>query len=223
MVEKIIIVGCQTLQNELERAMEITGCNYEVRWVESGLHNYPQKLNHVLQEILNDCNDASVVLMAMGYCGNSVAGLTSGDFTLILPRVDDCITLLLGSQHNRITASGGMDTYFLTDGWLKGERNILREYEYAIEKYGEKRGNRIFRAMIGHYKTLALLDTGCFSMDHAGRESKKIAHTLNLQYKEIPGTLELLKQLLRQEWDEERFLIIPPHGVIQREELLRFC
>ena len=99
-----VIVGCKTLENELLRAVEETGCSYEILWIESGLHNYPKKLNQVLQETLDGCG-ARQVLAAMGFCGNSIENISTGDYTLIFPRVDDCISLLLGSCKRRMEIS----------------------------------------------------------------------------------------------------------------------
>ena len=158
---KTVIVSCKTLENELTEAVKECGCDYEIHWIESGLHNYPAKLNQVLQETFDSIEGAERILLAMGYCGNSIENVRTGDFTLIIPRVDDCISFLLGSCKNRIEISRAYGTYFLTEGWLKGERNIWKEYEYSIQKYGEKTGNEIFKMVLGNYRARAGLDTGC--------------------------------------------------------------
>lgn len=214
-----IIVGCKTLENELLQAVKETGCTYEIRWIESGLHNYPKKLNQVLQETLNGCG-AGRVLAAMGFCGNSIENISTEDYTLIFPRVDDCISLLLGSCRRRMEISREHGTYFLTEGWLKGERNIWKEYEYTMEKYGEETGKEIFQIMLGNYRSLALLDTGCYSMEKAGAEAKNIAGTLELEYKILPATLDYMKKLLTGPWTEEEFLIVPPHSMVQGSDLV---
>lgn len=214
-----IIIGCKTLENELLQAVTDCSCNYEIRWIESGLHNFPRKLNTVLQELLDDCQGFSRILLAMGYCGNSIAGLRTRDFTLIIPRVDDCISLLLGSFQNRAALTKGEGTYFLTDGWLKGERNLWWEYKYTLDKYGEEVGKEIFQTMLRSYKSLALLDTGCYPLEPAEEISRKIADTLGLRYKLLPATLEYLKQLLDGPWPENSFLTIPPFHTIDSNEL----
>ncbi len=214
-----VIVGCKTLENELLRAVEETGCSYEILWIESGLHNYPKKLNQVLQETLDGCG-ARQVLAAMGFCGNSIENISTGDYTLIFPRVDDCISLLLGSCKRRMEISREHGTYFLTEGWLKGERNIWKEYEYTMDKYGEETGKEIFSMMLGNYRSLALLDTGCYSMEKAGAEAENIAKTLELEYKVLSATLDYMKKLLAGPWTEEEFLVIPPHSMVQGRDLV---
>jgi len=207
-----IIIACKTIENELAAAMSTCDCSFEIRWLESGLHNVPKKLHDFLQDILDGCTGCDTVLLAMGFCGNSVAGIQTHEFTLVMPRVDDCISLFLGSFSQRKQHSASGSTYFMTEGWLEGERNIWKEYEYTFNKYGPELGQEIFNTMFQNYKNLALIDTGCFDMTKAIADTKKIARKLNLSYIQLPGTIDYLIELLSFKWDPERFLMIPPHS-----------
>ncbi len=208
------LIACQTLKNELNAALKRCQVSHEIIWIPSGLHNFPKKLNKALKEALNQCFDCSRVLMAMGFCGNSLTGLETGDYSLIIPRVDDCISLLLGSLVNKKKLPDNLNTYFMTEGWIKGERNIWVEYEHSLEKYGEETGKEIFDMMFSHYKYIALLDTGCFPLQENQKESQRIAAALNLQHKVVPAQTTYLEELLKGPWNPERFLIIPPHSTI---------
>lgn len=208
------IIGCKTLERELLRSMELAGCDAPVLWVDSGLHNWPDKLRGRIQELLDSCNGCNTVLLAMSLCGNAVAGLKTGDFRLVVPRCDDCIDLLLGSPERRKALPG---TYFLTQGWLDGELNLWAEYQMALNKYGEKRGKRIFSAMLAHYRQLALLDTGCFSVEALEPEVRRMAGELGLEPVRLEGTLAYLTALLTPPWDPRQFLIVPPHTKITPE------
>jgi len=211
-----IIISCQTIEDELRAAMKQSGKDYEIRWIESGLHNVPQRLHGALQQMIDSCLGCKRILLAMGFCGNSVLGLHAGPAEMVLPRVDDCVTLLCGSPQKRAETPYA---YFLTDGWLRGERNIWREYQYTIEKYGEKRGSRIFHILFQNYRSVMMLDTGCFDAEKAGREIRKIAETLGLEYGSEKGTISYLTALLEENWDPAKFLVVPPHAVITPEML----
>lgn len=50
--------------------------------------------------------------------------------------------------------------YFMSKGWLQGERNIWVEYLRAREKYGEDTAREIMAMMFGSYQKLGILDTG---------------------------------------------------------------
>ena len=213
-----IIVACKTLQNELAAAMSACGYSCEIRWIESGLHNFPKKLHNTLQDLLDQCTDCDTVLLAMGFCGNSVAGIQTHDFQLVMPRIDDCISLLLGSVSRRKEQSATGSTYFMTEGWLEGERNIWKEYEYTIHKYGPELGQEIFDTTFQNYRNLALIDTGCFDMKKAIAETQEIARKLDLSYIQLPGTIDYLKELLSGQWDSERFIILPPHSRLEQSQ-----
>lgn len=206
-----IIIACKTIEQELLASMKEIGCEYPILWLESGLHNWPDKLRNRIQELLDGCEEFDTVLLAMSFCGNSVVGLKTQDFQLIIPRSDDCITLLLGSVQRRKEAKA---TYFLTEGWLKGELNLWKEYQNCLAKYGEKRGKRIFSALLAHYRNLALVDTGCFHRETLEKQVRQIASVLGLEYLCLEGTLGHLQQLLTGPWEEDRFVLIPPHSTV---------
>lgn len=213
-----IIIGCRTLEDELNEACQQVGTDYPVVWVESGLHNVPSRLTKRLQEILDDVR-ADRVLLAMGFCGNSLIGLKTGDYETIVPRVDDCISLLLGGVKPRMELSKEMSAYFFTEGWLRGERNIWVEYQYSVKKYGKETADTIMKMMYGHYSTLALLDSGIYPIEKLKDETEMIAKTLNLQQKCVPATLDYLKTLLTGPWSKNRFLTLSPNTTIHGSDL----
>jgi len=201
------IIACRTLEQELLAAMSNTGCTYPVRWLTAGAHNIPQKRRAEIQQALDECSGFDTVLLAMSLCGSSVTGLRTHDFQLLVPRCDDCISVLLGSQLRRREYPA---TYFLTGGWLKGQENIWNEYRRTVDKYGTDRAKRIFSSMLSHYEYLAFVDTGC---GDASEQIQEIARELGLKYLRIPGTLSCLEDLLRGIGDS-RFVTVPPHTTV---------
>lgn len=211
---KTVIVACKTIENELLAAMERSRCSCEIRWLESGMHNQPQKMREKLQTILDSCSEFHTVLLGMSLCGNAVAGLKTRDFRLVVPRCDDCISLMLGSSERRKALPA---TYFFTEGWLKSDQSLWAEYENCLTKYGQKRTDRIFSHMLANYRHLALLDTGCFDSAAAERQIRKIAETFSLEYTRIDGTLDHIQRLLAGDWDCDDFLIVPPDTTLTLE------
>ena len=213
MLENIQIIACETVKNELEFAMKEAGVNYPVTWIDSGLHSSPLCLHRKLQDAI-DCCTASVALLGLGFCGNSVAGLKTGDFRLIIPRRDDCISLLLDPSEIR-----GGGTYFMTEGWLRDESHLYHEYKYTIEKYGEEEGREIFDIMLHNYNSIALLDTGCYPIGPVEEETRRFADILGLKFKLVRGNTDWLRRLLTGPWDDERFIVVPPRSAVPADEL----
>jgi hypothetical protein len=207
---KSIVIACHTISDEIDKTIAETGTQHPVIWIESGLHNYPKILHDKLQEVISNISNVDNIIMAFGYCGNALLGIHADNARMIIPRVDDCISLLMGSYQKRAELSAEMATYFLTKGWIENENNIIREYERCIERYGEKRADRIMHLMLAHYRRLVLIDTGAYSMDDSCLEkSYAFAGKLGLKHQIVTGSLVFLKKLLTGPWDDD-FIILQP-------------
>jgi hypothetical protein len=214
-----VILACNTIRDELEKAAREAGCPHSFVWVESGLHLVTDSLRRRLQEELDRISGAQRVLLAFGFCGNAVAGLKSGDYQLVIPRVDDCITLLMGSKENRERCSQHGGVYFLTKGWLEGEINIWKEYQAVLERFGPERTERIYQRMLAHYKFLGLIDTGAYDLPTLLTDVREMSATLKLELLILEGTDRYLKNFLSGPWDDEHFVVIPPLTTIELTHL----
>ncbi|MEY7999105.1 DUF1638 domain-containing protein [Clostridium sp. Mt-5] len=214
-----LIVACRTIEDELKKIVNEIKCNYPVLWIESGLHLQPDSLKECLQHELNHISNVDQVILAFGYCGNSIIGLKPPTYRMVFPRVDDCITLLLGSCKRRNELAGGSGTYFLTKGWLESERNIWVEYQDAVKRYGKKKAEKIYSIIFKHYKRLGVIETGAYDLESYLEKTKKIAEELKLQYEVLPGTLEYIKKLLTGPWNDKEFIIINPGETVTMERI----
>ncbi len=211
---KTVIMACNTIRDELEKAAHETNCKYPFIWIESGLHLNPDSLRRRIQDELNAIEQADRVLLGFGFCGNSLIGLQSRNFHIIFPKVDDCITMLLGSREarDRLAQNGGI--YFLTKGWLEGEANIWREYEAVLKRFGPERTERIYKRMLAHYRYLGLIDTGAYNMQEFLPVAKNIAATLHLEPCVLKGSDEYLKRFLTGPWISPNFIVIEPFATV---------
>jgi hypothetical protein len=212
---KTVIVACHTLRDEFEKAAESSGCEHPFVWIESGLHLVPNSLRGRIQEELDRLEDVGRVLLGFGFCGHAVAELESRAYELILPRVDDCITLLLGSRENRDRCARDGGVYFLTRGWLTGEFNVWKEYQAVLARYGQERTDRIYERMLAHYRFLGLIDTGAYDLPALLPEVREIASALKLETRVFPGSDEYLKTFFTGPWDQDAFVTIPPNTRIE--------
>jgi hypothetical protein len=159
------------------------------------------------------------VVLAFGFCGNAVAGLKSGNHQLIIPRVDDCITLLLGSKDDRESCNRKGGTYFLTKGWLEGEANIWKQYQSTLTRFGLERTTRIYQKMLAHYKFLGLIDTGAYDPADVIPLAHEISETLKLELLILKGTDRYLRHILLGPYSHDNFVIIPPFTSIELTHL----
>lgn len=188
-------------------------------FLESGLHIVPDKIRVRLQAEIDEAHpDVTHILLGFGFCGNAVVGLRSADRTIVIPKVEDCITLLLGSTARRaeINREGA---YFLTRGWVDNHITIWDEYQLCLQQYGEKKTRIIMRSMLGYYRRLVLLNTGLPDGGDWRETADRAASAFSLEKVEVAGTHALLEKLIGRAWDED-FVVVPPGVEIELAMLL---
>ncbi len=216
---KTIIIACRTLEDEIELAKKNTGKKYPVLYIESGLHERPKKLAEALREVFAQVDPKTKrVLMALGQCGNSLTGIAAGNFELILPKVDDCLSLLIGSNKKKSEINLRDKAFFLTLGWLRGESTIMSQYQQSVEKYGEDVALSIMEMMYEHYETMGLIDTGAAPIDKLWDAAEEITTLLGLKRKVYKGSVSYIEELLTGPWPEDRFIIKKPGEAIAEQD-----
>ena len=130
----LVVLACRVLQTLIEpylreRPMPAT-------FLEYGFHRTPPLMTPALQAELDRLPEPSTVILGYGLCGNGLAGLKAGRHTLIVPRTDDCIAMLLGSyQRYQDEFSAEPGTIYLSKGWLESGSHPLKEHQELLEKY----------------------------------------------------------------------------------------
>lgn len=213
------IIACESILNEVEQVKEEVNCKAPVLWLPMGLHNIPEKLNSCIKEKIKEARDCRRILFAMGFCGYAMEGICSEMAEMVIPRVDDCISLLLGSTEKKKQLNSQMGTYFLTDGWMQGEKNLWKEYEHLLKRYGEERGKSVMNTMLAHYERIGVLDTGAYNLEDILPQSLEMAREWNLVHEVFPTQQELLRKLLLGRWNEKDFLIVKPGHVLEKREM----
>ena len=206
------VIACEAVAEELRSLLP---AQVDCQVFDFGLRVNPNGLTHALQEAIDDI-PASIKAVSLGYglCSQAVAGLRSNQATLIVPRVDDCIGIFLGSHEAyRRQAATSPGTYYLTKGWIEAANGLFAEYDQLVARYGEDRAAWLMDKMLAGYTRLALINTGQYNLDRYRSYARKTAERFNLCYEEIMGSTALLRKLVRGPWDED-FVVVPPGRAI---------
>lgn len=186
---------------------------YEV--LDLGMHVQPERLKGILQEAINkSALKVDYIILGYGLCSQAVVGLKAEGCTLIVPRLDDCIAIFLGSQaayRGQLSQIPG--TYYLTKGWIEAGDTPIDEYNALVKKYGEKRAAKIVNKMLQNYTRLALINSGQYELERYRSIARRMAEQLNLQYEEIQGSNIFIKKMLYGPWDDD-FVIAKPGDTI---------
>ena len=220
-----VFICCKMIEKEFKKAYADIGSKNTVYWLDAGLHSNPVHLHTSLQNTLDSLpEDVDRVIMAYGLCGKAAIGLKTRNFDMIMPKTDDCIALLLGSNDEK---KNNKSTIFVTDTWISGERSMLNEYNYLLNRYGQQKGDRIFKRQFMHYTTLGVLDTGCYNIDDVIAETKEFSDMLSLSTKVIPTTYNYLESLINfkyepDDFDDSKYLYVEKNSEVSEGDFFNF-
>jgi hypothetical protein len=209
---RIKVIACATVIEEMLLHLP-PGMDYQV--LDFGLHVNPEALRRALQEAIDaSTTSADTILLGYGLCSQAVVGLRANDCTLVVPKVDDCIAIFLGSGEVYKTQSRAEPgTYYLTKGWIEAGDSPFHEYNSLVEQYGEPKARWLMSRVLKNYTRLALINTGQYELEHYRDYSQRTAERFGLRYEEIPGSSALIKKLLHGPWDDE-FVVARPGETI---------
>ncbi len=220
-MSKTVVIACKVLEDLFQHHLGDT----EAVFLEYGLHRVPQKLAPAIQEHVDRVPPGTVIILGYGLCGNGLVGLKAGEHTLVVPRVDDCISMLLGSyQRYQEETSRQPGTYYLSKGWLEGGTDPLKEYEGYLQKHDPETARWLIDTQFGHYSRLLFVGTQEADFARYGPYARRVATLCGLEYQECTGADTLVRRRLAQAARPRPgpdFVVVPPGGVVEASLFLR--
>ncbi|QXE91398.1 DUF1638 domain-containing protein [Geomonas subterranea] len=203
------IIACEVMKEELLAVPLLREVEFE--FVSMGLHRWPDKLHEELRRLLAGTDGLRRVVLAFGLCGGAVSGLAAPSAELHIPLAHDCIPLLLGSGYSHQSLlQEEKGTFFLSGGWLEGERTVFSEYRRVRDKYGEVKARRVMATMFDAYRRLVFIRTGHPREEQHAATGRELASLLGLQYREVGGRAAWLHRIVNGPWDDEAFVTVAP-------------
>jgi hypothetical protein len=224
----VVVIACQVLQSMLEQLLP-DDLAKQVTFMDYGLHRVPSKMTWTLQDAIDSLAEPSLVVLGYGLCGNGLDGINAGVHTLLVPRTDDCIAILLGSRQAYVREFEAVPgTYYLSKGWLESGSHPLKEYEEYVEKYGPAEAEWIMDQQYQHYERLVLVTHSEAEMQTYRSQAQKVARYCerwDMRYQEILGSDDYVRRLVEVAAALDRadgdFLVIPPGGEISQNQFIR--
>ena len=214
-----MVIACATIIEEMLPFLP-AGMAYET--LDFGLHLRPDELKRTLQAKIDEASpQADVLLLGYGLCSMAVVGLHASSAHLVIPRVDDCIAIFLGScQAYKQQARQEPGTYYLTKGWIEVGDSPFEEHKQLIEKFGQVRAERMTRLMLKNYKRLGFINTGQYEIERYRAYARAAAENFGLRFEEIEGSPALVKKMISGPWDDE-FVVVSPGQTIKYTDFVQ--
>lgn len=203
-----LIIACEAIVNEV---LPWVKESMAFETIDAGLHVRANHLKSTLQASVAKADGYhDPIILGYGLCGNAVVGLTAQRSTLIVPRVDDCIAMMLGSaEAHKAIMKEYPRSYFLSRGWIDSKITLLDEWQELADRHGRERALWVQKKMFCHYRHLIYVETDSNSPARYDTAARKAASHIDLAYLKKTGTPEMLKALLHGPWDH-RFVVKPP-------------
>jgi hypothetical protein len=231
----VVVVACKVLQDVLEQLLP-EDLTQQITFMDYGLHRVPSQMTGALQEAIGSVETPSLAVLGYGLCGNGLKGLQAGMHTLLVPRTDDCIAILLGSYRDYMREFQAVPgTYYLTKGWLESGSNPLKEYQEYVPKYGAKEAMWIVDQQYQAYERLMLVARTQADLEEYRPQAQEVARFCErwgMRYEERLGSDRYVERLIEAatalgnghqppSWLESDFVVIPPGGEIRQEMFMR--
>lgn len=234
------VIACKVLSREISTLIPRNPNFIDVTYLRQGLHDTPDKLRQVVQEKIDDIEEdrdmnslswgaegkrIDAIILVYGLCSNGIQGVRSKRYPIVVPRAHDCITLLLGSKerYTQYYNELGGRAYWYTPGWIENTSMPSEErFQFLKEKYlrdfGEENAEYLLETELGwqkNYEHIAYVSWDNILQEGFTDFAKSCADYFQWQYHNFHGDDVLLHDLLHGNWDEERFLVVPPGEVIE--------
>jgi hypothetical protein len=231
-MQPTLIIACAVLEDALRS--QIGDANFAIQVMDYGLHLTPLKMTAAIQARIDSLAVPHNVLIGFGLCGNGLVGLESRAHTLIIPRVDDCISLFLGSRPAYLEAfRSEPGTYYLTRGWLECGGDPWSEYQKCLARFGPDKAAMISDALYRNYRKACLIAFTNQELDRCRPQALKVAafcrERWGWRYEERLGSDRLIRRLLdigrlgasaALDSHAGEFVVVPPNSQVQQNQFM---
>ncbi|MDR1599080.1 MAG: DUF1638 domain-containing protein [Oscillospiraceae bacterium] len=231
------MISCKIFYREVSLLTARSPHYFDVTYLRQGLHAHPDRLRGVLQAEIDavdsmtdihtnyppDGGSFDAILLGYALCSNCVEGLSSARHTLVLPKAHDCVSLFLGSRERYSdyffnhkgtfwSNASWAENCFLPDG-----RRAAAALAGFTKRYGAERAAKLLSASErwkDNYSGTTFIRWGEFSgtdiQAEAERRCRACAEYNGWAFDTLEGDSAWMRRFLDGDWDDERFLVVPP-------------
>ncbi len=220
---RLQFIVCKVMQREAYFCAARSKNVVDIRLMEQGLHDQPDRLRSEVQKALETTTDIQgrpfdATLLGYGLCSNGIVGL-SAEIPIVVPRGHDCITLLLGSKEKyKEYFDSHRGVYWYSPGWIESGKQPSKErYETLLEEYRRKYGDdnaqylmEVEQTWMKEYNWATYIDWGLVDSQSSKKYTRACADFLGWNYDELSGDPGLMQRMVDGQWNEDEFLIVKP-------------
>lgn len=203
------VIACEILKRELAPLLERTPEVAEVVWLESALHCVPRKMRERIEAEIDAMGPrVDVIFLGYGTC-SSLGGIDERSrFPVVLPKVDDCIGLLLGPERYAEEVRKEVGTWFMSPGWAEvGVEMVIKSLHLDRVRRLGKDPVAMAKRLFTHYRRGLFIDTGVGGEEASLGQAEEFCRVFDLRLERTTAEPTVLTEWLnracaRRERDE---------------------
>ncbi|MGM9553471.1 MAG: DUF1638 domain-containing protein [Faecousia sp.] len=207
------ILACESLSEYVRAAQGKLGTTYPVYILDYGHDEDPEQMHSRIAEVMTGMPpQINTVLVAMGFCGGSWHQISS-DRKIVIPRVDDCVSLLLNTDDRYCPNPKEMGHLYMTE--RKPEPNCKR----LCQRCPRWKADACYPRWFANHSRLDIIDTGvfdCYSESYV-RDAQKCADAVHCVLDFVTGSNLLMEKLIGGRWDEQFVVAEPGHEISHKD------
>lgn len=215
-----VILACSSLNRHVDAAQKKMETQYPVLNVDRKYHEEPKRMREQLIQALESLpHDIDTVLVAMGFCGGSWKTIPV-EKRVVIPRVDDCITLLLHTDDAWYPDLKKAGHLYLRDSDTE-EYSLEAMQKKLCTQYGGMNGSMIFNSMFANYTNVDIIDTGVYDcyLEEYVIQAQQNADLIRSVLGYVEGSNLLLEKLVSGQWDQQ-FIVAEPGQLLSNQDFL---
>ena len=230
-----VILACSSLKDHIDAAQKAMGTSWPVVIVDRSNHVEPSQMKDVVRQAIEKLLEEQsagqkgqassgaeplTVLVAMGFCGGAWDHV-SFPCRIVVPRVDDCISMLLATDDKAIPNRKEIGHLYLYENDPKdfSALHLIRDGGTADEMYRGMSRDDLFRYWFGNYHAMDIIDTGlnpCYEVPYV-EAAQKEADAINADLGYAEGSNRMLEKLVSGRWDDQ-FVVAEPGKIIKHSD-----
>ena len=199
------VLACESVVVYVQAAQRRLGTDYPVFVLHYTDTDDPGRMKlQIVRAAEKMPKDIDTVLVAMGFCGGSWNQVEASR-RLVIPRVDDCVSMLLNGEEGHSTNPKEMGHLYITEQEpdSSGKRLCQQCPRWKVDACYPK--------WFANHSQMDIVDTGvfdCHTEDYV-EKAQKCADDLHCNLDYVSGSNALLEKLIDGQWDTG-FLVVEP-------------
>ena len=209
-MSKTVILSCTSLKDYVELAQKKLNTDYPVIYVSRLYHRDPSEMReHVTSALERLDPEVDTVLVSMGFCGGSWDKVKV-PCRLVIPRIDDCISLLLQTTDEPVSNLKKPDHLYVKDK-DPGKENFKSIFAHLTKDIDEETKKRYHEDWMRYYREIDIIETDINDSRRPeyAASVRADADWLQADRAYVPGGTHLLEKLISGDWDRQ-FMVFEP-------------